>query len=83
MRDKGLVFDELRRQRRTWTRASRHATRSWLLGLVVLLLLACVLQAQKIAGRKGTTGHSAIEAIRHDWSQGGQRGGGWYGAKTK
>ena len=83
MRDKGLVFDELRRQRRHWTPAPKEASLAWLLGLAALLVFASVLQAHRVATRSEERGHPSIRITGHDWSPDRQPGGGRHAAKSR
>lgn len=83
MRDKGLVFDELRRQRRHWTPAPKEASLAWLLGLGALLVFAGVLQAHRVANRNEERGRPSPWTTGHDWSPDGQPGGGRHAAKSR
>lgn len=83
MRDKGLVFDELRRQRRHWTPALKEASLAWLLGLAALLVFAGVLQMHRVASRNEAHGHPSTGMAGHDWSPDGQPGGGRHAAKSR
>lgn len=83
MRDKGLVFDELRRQRRHWTPAPKEASLAWLIGLGALLVFAGALQAHRVATRNEANGHPSTGISGRNWSPDGQPGGGRHAAKSR
>lgn len=83
MRDKGLVFEELRRQRRTWRPSPREASAAWLLALGVLFVLAGLLHASRIARAKVTADHPSRWAAHELREPAEHRSGGGHAPKAK
>lgn len=83
MRDKGLVFEEMRRQRRVWKSSWSEASIRMLVALVALLFVVGLIEARKDAGREDDVGHSPARGARILEGHDEQPWGGGHGAKSK
>ena len=52
MRDKGLVFEEMRRQRRALKSPWSEVTLAWVVGVAVVLIVAGLFEARSAAKRQ-------------------------------
>ena len=83
MRDKGLVFEEMRRQRRALKSPWSEVTLAWVVGVAVVLVAAGVFEARSAAKRQQDRDGAATWSTSISGGSDRQPWGGGNAAKSK
>jgi hypothetical protein len=82
MRDKGLVFEEMRRHRRDWRLSWGAGWGRWFIGLAVLVLVSAFIEARRTTLKENLQGPASAEMDGHR-EPGRQVWGARHGAKSR